>query len=133
MGGPRCRLQDRGPSEEFVEHKHESTLVALTSKPNPPITPRAKRLASVIEGKQGIRGPDQKNGQDGYGYGYERQDLVRGNSFAHVALDIQQRCDPKEAQSEDHEALRKVRESGPDSYHGCPRLSPAPFSCLYSP
>jgi hypothetical protein len=48
-------------------------------------------------------------------------------------LDIQQRCDPKEAQRKDHETLHKVRESGPDSYHGCPSLSPAPFSYLYSP
>jgi hypothetical protein len=50
-----------------------------------------------------------------------------------VALDIQQRCDPKEAQREDHEALHKVRESGLDSYHGCPSLSPAPIHYLYSP
>jgi hypothetical protein len=50
-----------------------------------------------------------------------------------VALDIQKRCDPKEAQHEDQEALHKVRESCPDSYHGCPSLSPAAFSCLYSP
>src|SRR5918992_3252098 len=106
--------------------------VALTSKPNPPITPRAKRLASVID-KQGIRGDDQKNGEDGYGYGYDRQDLVRRNSCAHVALDIQQRCDPKQAQREDHDGLHKVRECGPDSYHGCPSLSRAPFSYLYSP
>ena len=42
----------------------------LTSKPNPPIAPRAKRLAPVID-KQGIRGDDQTNGEDGYGYGYE--------------------------------------------------------------
>ena len=105
---------------------------ALTSKPNPPITPRAKRLASVFD-KQGIRGENQKNGEDGYGNGYERQDLVRGNSCAHVASDVQQRCDPKEAQRKDHEALHKVRESGSDSYHGCPSLSPAPFSYLYSP
>jgi hypothetical protein len=49
-----------------------------------------------------------------------------------VALDIQQRCDPKEAQREDHDALHKVRESGPDSFHGCLSLSPAPFSYLYS-
>ena len=82
--------------------------VALTSKPNPPITPRAKRLASVID-KQGIRGDDQKNGEDGYGYGYEHQDLVRPNSSVHLASDIQQRCDPKEAQREDHDALQKVR------------------------
>ena len=27
----------------------------------------------------------------------------------HVGLDIQQRCDPKEAQREDHDALHKVR------------------------
>jgi len=106
--------------------------VALTSKPNPPITPRAERLASVIH-KQGIRGDDQKNGEDGYGKGYEHQDIARGNSCAHVALDIQQRCDPKEAQHKDHDALHKVRESCPDSYHGCPSLSPAPLSCLYSP
>jgi hypothetical protein len=82
--------------------------VALTSKPSPPITPRAKRLASVID-KQGIRGDDQKNGEDGYGNGYEQQDLVRRNSSAHLALDIQQRCDPKEAQREDHDAHQKVR------------------------
>jgi hypothetical protein len=132
MGGPRCRHQDRSPSREFVEHKHKSTLVALTSKPSAPITPRAKRLASVFD-KQGIRGDDQKNGEDGYGYGYEHQDLVRGNSCAHMALDIQQRCDPKKAQRKDHDALHKVRESCPDSYHGCPSLSPAPFSYLYSP
>ena len=105
---------------------------ALTSKPNPPITPRAKRLASVFD-KQGIRGENQKNGEDGYGYGYERQDLLRRNSCVHVASDVQQRCDPKEAQREDHDALQQVRESGPDNYHGCHSLSPAPFSCLYSP
>ena len=35
--------------------------------------------------------------------------VVRRNSCAHVALDIQQRCDPKEAQREDHDALHKVR------------------------
>jgi hypothetical protein len=105
---------------------------ASTSKPNPPLTPRAKRLASVID-EQGIRGDDQTNGEDGYGYGYEHQDLVRRNPSTHVASDIQQRCDPKEAQREDHDALQKVRESGPDSYHGCPSLSPAPLSCLYSP
>jgi hypothetical protein len=106
--------------------------VALTSKPNPPITPRAKMLASYIH-KQGIRGHDQKNGQDGYGYGYERQDLLRGNSCAHVAMDVQQRCDPKEAQRKDDDTLHKVRESCPASYHGCPSLSPASFSYLYSP
>jgi hypothetical protein len=106
--------------------------VVLTSKPNPPITPWAKRLASVID-KQGIRGDDQKNGEDGYGNGYEHQDFVRRNSSAHVALDIQQCCDPKEAQREDHNALQKVWESGPDNCHACPSLSPAPFSCLYSP
>src|SRR5829696_9597789 len=110
-----------------------ANLVALTSKPKPPITPRAKRLASVIEGKQGIRGHDQKNGEHGYGYGYEYQDLVRRNSCAHVASDVQQRCDPKEAQREDHDALHKVRENGLDSYHGCSSLSPAPFSYIYSP
>jgi hypothetical protein len=89
-------------------------------------------LASVIH-KQGIHGHDQKDGQDGNGYRYEHQDLVRGNPFAHVALDIQQRCDPNKAQRKDHEALHKVRESCPDSYHGCPSLSPAPFTYLYSP
>jgi hypothetical protein len=42
--------------------------VALASKPNPPIAPRAKRLASVIN-KQDIRDNDQTNGEDRYGYG----------------------------------------------------------------
>jgi hypothetical protein len=61
--------------------------VALTSKPNPPIAPRAKRLASAID-KQGIRGTDQANGEDGYGYCYEHQDLARRNPSAHLASDI---------------------------------------------
>lgn len=105
--------------------------MALTSKPNSPITPRAKRLASVID-NQGICGHDQKDGEDRYGKSYEHQDIARGNSCAHVALDIQQRCDPKEAQRKDHDTLHEVRESCHDSYHGCPSLSSVPFCYLYS-
>ena len=85
-----------------------SPTSGLTSKPNPPIAPRAKRLASVVD-KQGIRGDDQTNGQDGYGYGYEHQDLVRRNSSTHLASDIQQRRDPQEAHREDHGALQEVK------------------------
>src|SRR5215208_6151114 len=81
--------------------------VALTSKPNPPITPRAKRLASVID-NQGIRDNDQTNGEDRYAYGYEHQDRGRRNSSAHLASDIQQRRDPKEAQREDEVSSRVV-------------------------
>jgi hypothetical protein len=82
--------------------------VALTSKPNPPIAPRAKRLASVIN-KQDIRDNDQTNGEDRYGYGYDDQDRGGRNPCAHMASDIQQRRDPKEAQCEDHGALQEVR------------------------
>ncbi len=82
--------------------------MALTTKPNSPITPRAKRLASVID-KQGIRGDDQTDSEDGYGYGHEHQALVRRSTCAQLAPDIQQRRDPKEAHREDHGALQKVR------------------------
>src|SRR3712207_4557822 len=56
-----------------------------------------KLRASVID-KQDIRDDDQTNGEDGYGYGHDHQDRGRPNSCAHLASDIQQRRDPKEAQ-----------------------------------
>ena len=73
------------------------------SKPNPPIAPRAKSLAAT-DNVKGVRRGNQANGEDGYGDGYEHQGFVRISPSAHLALDIQQRNDPKRSQREDYGA-----------------------------
>ena len=65
--------------------------MASTSKPNSPFTPRAKRLASVFY-KQGIRGHDQKTARTEMDMAMNTKILCDVTPFAHVALDVQQRC-----------------------------------------
>src|SRR5918998_2355355 len=56
------------------------------SKPNPPIAPRAKRLAATDN--EDVRRGNQATGEDGYGDGYEHKGFVRISPSAHLALNI---------------------------------------------